>query len=155
MARRARVGRLRWRITFVLIAIAGTVIWFALRGPGSNIQDLLNAHTAAWEAGDGLAATALYVPAGRFVYGDLTYTGAAIGEFVSGVHDYEFEPLDDPVVVTNQWGEYAVSVVAWKSRVTMEHPQGNRMSAAGLCLFHLIEREGTTLIRRFEFLTNP
>ena len=74
---------------------------------------------------------------------------------MSSVHDYEFDPLDEPVVATNPWGEYAVSIVAWKARVTIEHPQGNRMSASGLCLFHLIEREGATLIRRFEFLTNP
>ena len=68
MSRRANVGRFRWGIAFVLIAVLGMVTWSAVHRSESDIEDLLNAHATAWEAADGLAASALYVPTGRFVY---------------------------------------------------------------------------------------
>lgn len=138
----------------VILAVLALVVWWPTSRP-MGVEGLLDVHADAWEARDGDAVAALYVSTGRFVYGDVTYVGSDLAAFVSGLGFYEFEPLADPVVASNEWGDVTASVAAWKAHVTIEHPPGNRMSAEGLALFHIIEQDGQVAIRRFEFVTQP
>lgn len=151
-----RVRALRLGLAFVIVATLAILVWAVpTLVSETDIERFLEAHRHAWEAGDGAVVDAMYLPTGRFVYLDEVFTGEAIGRFVSGLHAYEFDPLDSPVVATNPFGGWRLSVVAWKAQVTIERTAGDPLSGQGLALFRLIETDGTIQIRSFEFVTQP
>ncbi len=132
-------------VVMTLLA-AGFGAWLVVdnlrMGVEGDIDQLLADYTAAWEANDGDAVTALMTPDASLTAGNgVTYTAAELESLVGGMGSFRSTPLADNLIMETADAWYVASPG------TLDYA-GTTFRAFDV--FKVVERDGRYLIERHE-----